>query len=261
VGTDGQINEIKFEDKAANQVLTVSGARDLTLQAQRQINVSSPVIATAPVSVGTTSSLGLMELSSSGNISSPQLRIDQTLNGDFARIRMVGGTTGLWDIAAGGGSPNVLNFYATPAVGGTGTNILTLQPNGNANLWGTLAQGSDRAHKTNVTPIDAESVLDKVSTLPISQWSYTSEQGVNHIGPMAQDFYSSFELGADAQHITTIDEGGVALAAIQALTKRVETLKTDLDRRDLENTDLRERLDKLEKLLDKTDVKPRINAN
>jgi hypothetical protein len=155
----------------------------------------------------------------------------------------------------------VLNFYASPAVGSVGTNILTLQPNGNASLWGTLAQGSDRAHKTNVTPIDAESVLDKISALPISQWSYTSEQDVNHMGPMAQDFYASFGLGADAQHITTIDEGGVALAAIQALTKRVETLTTDVKRRDAENAALLERLDKLEKFFEKTKNEPRINAN
>jgi hypothetical protein len=34
---------------------------------------------------------------------------------------------------------------------------------------------------------------------------------------MAQDFYAAFGLGHDDKHISTVDEGGVALAAIQAL--------------------------------------------
>jgi cell division septum initiation protein DivIVA len=34
---------------------------------------------------------------------------------------------------------------------------------------------------------------------------------------MAQDFYSAFHLGVDDRHVGSIDEGGVALAAIQGL--------------------------------------------
>jgi hypothetical protein len=34
---------------------------------------------------------------------------------------------------------------------------------------------------------------------------------------MAQDFYAAFGVGEDNRHITTIDEEGVALAAIKAL--------------------------------------------
>jgi len=32
---------------------------------------------------------------------------------------------------------------------------------------------------------------------------------------MAQDFRAAFDLGEDDKHISTIDEGGVALAAVQ----------------------------------------------
>jgi trimeric autotransporter adhesin len=42
---------------------------------------------------------------------------------------------------------------------------------------------------------------------------------------MAQDFYSAFGLGLDDKHITTIDEGGVALAAIQGLYRQNRALK------------------------------------
>ncbi len=38
---------------------------------------------------------------------------------------------------------------------------------------------------------------------------------------MAQDFYAAFKLGEDSRHITTVDAEGVALAAIQALYKKV----------------------------------------
>jgi hypothetical protein len=44
-----------------------------------------------------------------------------------------------------------------------------------------------------------------------------------HIGPMAQDFYSAF--GLDDKRITTIDEGGVALAAIQGLYRQNQALE------------------------------------
>jgi hypothetical protein len=82
---------------------------------------------------------------------------------------------------------------------------------------GTWASASDRNLKTDVARIDDAAVLDKVASLPISRWSYKSERGVRHVGPMAQDFYAAFGVGEDDKHITSIDEDGVALAAIKAL--------------------------------------------
>jgi len=90
---------------------------------------------------------------------------------------------------------------------------------------GTLASASDRALKTNVEPIDDTAILDRVAAMPISKWSYISEHGVRHVGPMAQDFYAAFGLGEDDKHITSIDEEGVAYAAIQALQGRLQNLK------------------------------------
>ncbi len=90
---------------------------------------------------------------------------------------------------------------------------------------GTWASASDRAMKTNVARIDDADVLDKVATLPISTWSYVSERGVRHVGPMAQDFYAAFGVGEDDRHITSIDEDGVALAAIKALNAQNAALR------------------------------------
>ena len=39
---------------------------------------------------------------------------------------------------------------------------------------------------------------------------------------MAQDFYAAFQVGSDDKHITTVDEEGVALAAIQGLNQKLE---------------------------------------
>jgi hypothetical protein len=80
--------------------------------------------------------------------------------------------------------------------------------------WGSL---SDRTRKSNIVPLDDAAILDKVAALPVSEWSYTAERGVRHVGPMAQDFYAAFGVGEDNRHITSIDEDGVALAAIKAL--------------------------------------------
>jgi hypothetical protein len=82
---------------------------------------------------------------------------------------------------------------------------------------GSWASASDRNMKTDVVRVDSAAVLDKVAALPIERWSYKSERGVRHVGPMAQDFYAAFGVGADDKHITSIDEDGVALAAIKAL--------------------------------------------
>ena len=86
--------------------------------------------------------------------------------------------------------------------------------------------------KTGVVAVDPASVLAKVAALPVSEWSYTSERGVRHVGPMAQDFYAAFRAGEDDRHITSIDEDGVALAAIKALVAENRRLHARLARDD-----------------------------
>jgi len=88
---------------------------------------------------------------------------------------------------------------------------------------GTWASLSDRTMKTAIAPLDERSILAKVVALPVTSWSYRSEDPrVRHVGPMAQDFYAAFRVGEDDRHITTIDEDGVALAAIKGLNAKTE---------------------------------------
>jgi len=87
---------------------------------------------------------------------------------------------------------------------------------------------SDREAKRNFRPVDAEEVLERVLSLPISTWSYRNEDDtVRHIGPMAQDFRATFEVGPSDRHIATVDADGVALAAIQALHAELEELRRE----------------------------------
>jgi hypothetical protein len=133
--------------------------------------------------------------------------------------------------------------YIGKAAGGTfGTIPATISTWTTAYLsdGGAWASASDRARKENFATVDARSVLEKVASLPIQIWNYTNEpSAMRHLGPMSQDFHAAFGLnGEDDKHIADVDEGGVALAAIQGLNQKLEA----------ENAQLKQRLDALEKM-------------
>ncbi len=88
----------------------------------------------------------------------------------------------------------------------------------------TWVNGSDRNSKEAFARVNPLDVLEKVSTMPITEWQYKVDPAeVKHVGPMAQDFHAAFGLnGGDDKHISTVDEGGIALAAIQGLNQKVE---------------------------------------
>ncbi len=140
------------------------------------------------------------------------------------------------------------------------TDVVGLQPgpgiaigtNGNTLTISTQpGVPSDRGIKTDVVPASADKILARLAALPISSWRYTNETAdIRHIGPMAQDFRAAFGLGHGDKFIEFVDEEGVALTAIQGLNQKVDELKGELLRRDAENAELRERLEKVERLLD-----------
>src|SRR5205823_13030533 len=82
--------------------------------------------------------------------------------------------------------------------------------------------------KDNVEPVNAQDVLARQAHLPRSRWNYKHAPGQPHIGPMAQDFQAAFALGSDDKRISTVDEGGVALAAIQGLNQKLEQKETEI---------------------------------
>lgn len=114
---------------------------------------------------------------------------------------------------------------------------------------------SSRAAKTDVDPVDPESVLEGVADLDVSTWTFEDDDG-RHLGPMAEDFHEIFGLGDDDASIASVDADGVALAAIQGLlarleraTDRVDDLEDELAARDERIADLEGRLAAIEERL------------
>lgn len=122
------------------------------------------------------------------------------------------------------------NQFLIRANGGLGLNrnnpshpihVGTNTSNGNGahlTTGGVWTNGSDRNSKHHIRQIDSRAILEQLMTLPVTKWQYLGDPAKSwHIGPMAQDFYATFGLGATDTHIGTIDADGVALAAIQGM--------------------------------------------
>ena len=156
--------------------------------------------------------------------------------------------TGGHAINSGGPTSRVTVGYGrvTLAVGninqGPYTEKLTVDYLSGVTVTGTFNNNSDRNAKQGFAPINPSQMLDKVLQLPLSEWSYKDEPATRHIGPMAQDFYSDFNIGTDDKHIAPLDEGGIAFAAIQALNAKVEEAQK-------ENASLKVRLEALEEIV------------
>jgi hypothetical protein len=79
-------------------------------------------------------------------------------------------------------------------------------------------------------PLSGRQILERVTKLPVSFWTYEFEPGVRHLGPMAQDFAAAFGLGRTNRMINPLDGIGVSLAAIKALHRRIEALEAEVAR-------------------------------
>jgi hypothetical protein len=117
---------------------------------------------------------------------------------------------------------------------------------------GTFNNSSDRNAKQDFAPVNASEILDKVTRLPLSEWSYKDDPATRHIGPVAQDFHAAFNIGTDDKHIAPLDEGGVALAAIQGLNQK---LTVELKQKGTEITELKQELAEIKRLLVKLSAK------
>ncbi len=129
------------------------------------------------------------------------------------------------------------DFIAT----GTGATLST---------GGVWTNASDAALKEGFRPVDPADVLARLDTLPITRWKYRTEsEGVEHIGPTAQDFFRAFGVGDSERTIGTVDASGVAMAAIQGLHALVKAQRTEIERLRADRDALEARLQRLEQLL------------
>jgi trimeric autotransporter adhesin len=161
-------------------------------------------------------------------------------------------------INTGGGTSRITLGYGSVGIYVGDVNLLPgtqrlLADTTHVEVNGTFNNNSDRNAKQGFAPVNSSQILDKVLQLPVSEWSYKDDPTTRHLGPVAQDFRSLFEIGTDEKHIAPIDEGGVAFAAIQGLNEKLElgARKSDdrIQKLEAENAELKERLDALEKMI------------
>ena len=142
-------------------------------------------------------------------------------------------TSVLWPIAGG------VNSFSVRATGGV-TFVTKIHPDGailaECYLSGSpavLTSGwtcsSDRNAKERVTTISPKRVLERLITMPVSEWSMIGST-MRQIGPMAQDFYRAFGLGDSDKAINSVNAQGVAFAAIQGLNEKVQAKEKEIAR-------------------------------
>lgn len=138
--------------------------------------------------------------------------------------------------------------FANPGTGfrlsrqGSGVVEMEILNNGDMNIAGVLTESSDVNAKQDIEAVNGLNILEKLTSLEISEWSYKDAPNDRHVGPMAQDFYAAFGLGNTDKGIATLDSSGVALAAIKALIDENASLQT-------QNMAHSEKIDTLERRL------------
>ena len=103
---------------------------------------------------------------------------------------------------------------------------------------------SDVNSKENFEPVNGEELLAKLAGLEITKWNYKGDLKSEHIGPTAQGFKEAFGVGSDGKSISTIDPSGIALAAIQELSRQNQEVRQ-------ENAALKAQLEELARRMDK----------
>jgi hypothetical protein len=235
-----------FKSTAVNQFL-------IRAQGGVGININNPGTATLSVQGGQTG------VGNSFNFPSVLFQNTNTgvNNGPALRLVNAGGTNNYGALCV---SANVVpgsNNGLIASFGNADSFVVQITNDGTIYSKG-LALTSDRNAKENFTAVDHQTVLAKVIAMPVTEWNYKGDAaGKKHIGPVAQDFQAAFGLdGADDKHISVVDEGGVALAAIQGLTQKVEEKEARIQAQEsriqnqaAEITDLKQELGQLKQLV------------
>jgi len=180
-------------------------------------------------------------------LTTSSVKLNGTLNLQSNPINFDGGTTMFgsgqgYATISGGLVVNYANINGPLAV----SSSIIAQGNVSALSFNTT---SDRNLKEKFTPINNQEILERVASLPISSWNFKTDGQNRHIGPMAQDFYAAFNVGTDDKHIATVDEDGVALAAIQGLNEKIKEKDAEFQKLKSQNESLEKRLADLEQLV------------
>ncbi len=113
---------------------------------------------------------------------------------------------------------------------------------------------SDRNQKENFKPVDGEEVLKEIGGLGLTSWNFIGHdpKQFRHYGPMAQEFFAAFghdgigTIGTPTT-ISSTDMAGILMIATQTLEKRTTEQRKEIDALQAENTELKARLEALER--------------
>jgi hypothetical protein len=101
---------------------------------------------------------------------------------------------------------------------------------------GVWTNGSSRTFKEKFQPLNSQEFLEKISDLPVEAWNFKNSDE-RHIGPVAEDFVSAFDVGTvredgtrDNKYLATEDIAGVALAGVKELIKENQELKQTIEK-------------------------------
>ncbi len=147
----------------------------------------------------------LADLVSSG---APLLRFSDTSSGGQSWIAGPGGGGAFLLRDAADGSPAALRLTAA----------------GTATARGVLQQ--DASLLADPQAVDAAALLTAVQRLDLRTWTTIGDaSGARHLGPAGSAFRTSFGLGGSDDAIAPADLAGVALVAVQELTRRNKALE------------------------------------
>ncbi len=171
------------------------------------------------------------------------------------------------------GATRIINFFDGPSHGRLALNrdnddgpisypihVGTGTSNGNGahlTAGGVWTNASSREFKENFTPLNEQQLFDAIESLNIEGWSYR-ESDEYHIGPYAEEFVAAFGVGTIDEetgervnnYLAAGDVAGVALAAVKELIAENRELKSALAANRAETIALKERVEKLEELLE-----------
>jgi len=111
---------------------------------------------------------------------------------------------------------------------------------------GSWTMISDRSKKMNIIPLKPIQFKPIFDSLNVYSWNYIGNE-TGHVGPIAQDIYSLFNVGEKPYLINMIDSDGITFLGIQMLRESInelELLKEDSLNTEFENE--QESLDELE---------------
>lgn len=206
------------------------------------VGTASP---SAPLHVRRTNNTARLRVEDTGAGNQQMLEL---INNGFPIFRMQDSSQGNvnWEFAVAGTQEANERFQISKV--GSGQLEFQVFHDGSAEFAGDVtANGvlltSSRATKTDFKPVSSAEVLEKLTTLGISEWRYRKEpEGTRHIGPVAEEFQAAFGL-SDGKTLNMIDTTGISFAAIKAL-------KEKLDQKDAEVQDLSAKVERLEKTVE-----------